>query len=120
MEEENRGGHGQETSRIAVGRRHQKCEPLLTADHSIKNGLAKRHNGFLNHNINIFNVLILCLLKTAKVTQERVESHKWPASCRIFTTDVNIFSFYVLKAHAGLWTHHAMTLSCKYEPIYRH
>jgi hypothetical protein len=94
LEEENAGENGQETSRIAVGRRrHQKCEPSLTAGHSITSYLAKRHNGFLKHNINIFNVLILCLLKAAQITQERIESHNWPASCRIFTTDLKIFSF---------------------------
>jgi len=100
LEEEDRGDHGQETRRIAVGRRrYQKCEPLLTTGHSITNDLAKSHNGFLDHNINFFNVLILCLLKAAQVTQERVESHIWPASCRIFTTDLNLFSLRTFLSH---------------------
>jgi hypothetical protein len=105
LEEENRGDHGEETSQIAIGRRHQKWETLLATGHSITNDFAKRYNRFLSHNINILNVLILCWLKAAQSAQQRVKSHNWPASCRVFTTGLSLFSlctFFRYKKADGL------------------
>jgi len=51
---------------------------ILTPGHSEPSDLMKCHRWLLKHDINIFDVLMLCFLRASQAASERVESHEWP------------------------------------------